>query len=67
MRLRVAYSGLTAAQVITWTAYEAGLFAHHGLRIVSMRRPAEDDPAMFQSAAAAGAVAATRIPPRAAP
>ena len=33
VRLHVAYSELTAAQVITWTAYEAGLFAHHGLDV----------------------------------
>jgi hypothetical protein len=37
------------------------LFARHGLRIASMGRPAEDDPALFQAAAAAGALAADRI------
>ena len=41
-----------------------GLFAAHDLRIVSMGRPAEDDPVLFQAAAAAGAVAAARITPR---
>ena len=41
-----------------------GLFAAHDLRIVSMGRPAADDPVMFQSAAAAGALAAAHIPPR---
>lgn len=41
-----------------------GLFAHHGLEVVSMGRPAAADPVMFQAAAAAGAVAAGRIPPR---
>ena len=40
-----------------------GLFAQHDLRIVSMGRPAADDPVMFQAAAAAGRVAAARIPP----
>jgi hypothetical protein len=34
------------------------LFAGHGLRITSMGRPAEDDPALFQAAAAAGVLAA---------
>jgi hypothetical protein len=34
------------------------LFARHGLRIESMGRPAADDPALFQAAAAAGALAA---------
>ncbi len=34
------------------------LFARHGLRIVSMGRPAAADPALFQAAAAAGALAA---------
>lgn len=34
-----------------------GLFAAHGLDIVSMGRPAADDPAMFEAAAAAGVVA----------
>lgn len=38
-----------------------GLFARHGLRIASMGRPAEDDPALFQAGAAAGALAATRL------
>ena len=41
-----------------------GLFARHDLHIVSMGRPAEADPVMFQAAAAAGLVAAERIPPR---
>ena len=34
------------------------LLARHGLRIESMGRPAADDPAMFQAAAAAGTLAA---------
>ncbi|GMU78567.1 MAG: hypothetical protein AMXMBFR46_13620 [Acidimicrobiia bacterium] len=38
-----------------------GLFHAHGLEIVSMGRPAEADPILFQAAAAAGAVAAERI------
>jgi hypothetical protein len=33
-----------------------------GLHIVSMGRPAADDPVMFEAAAAAGIVAATRVP-----
>ncbi|MET0627201.1 MAG: DUF3866 family protein [Acidimicrobiia bacterium] len=37
------------------------LFASLGLRVQSMGRPAEDDPALFQAAAAAGALAATRL------
>jgi hypothetical protein len=37
------------------------LFAQHGLRIASMGRPAEDDPALFQAAAAAGALAARSL------
>jgi hypothetical protein len=39
------------------------LFARHELDVVSMGRPAEDDPALFQAAAAAGVVAAERIAP----
>ncbi len=38
------------------------LFARHDLRIASMGRPAADDPALFQAAAAAGALAAARLP-----
>jgi hypothetical protein len=37
------------------------LFAHHGLHVASMGRPAEDDPALFQAGAAAGALAARHI------
>jgi Protein of unknown function (DUF3866) len=37
------------------------LFAHHGLRVASMGRPAADDPALFQAAAAAGALAARHV------
>jgi hypothetical protein len=37
------------------------LFAQHGLHIASMGRPAEDDPALFQAAAAAGALAARTL------
>ena len=40
------------------------LFARHDLHIVSMGRPAADDPVMFQAAAAAGTLAAARIPAR---
>jgi hypothetical protein len=40
------------------------LFARHGLRVVSMGRPAADDPALFQAAAAAGALAARHVVPR---
>jgi hypothetical protein len=38
-------------------------FAAHDLRITSMGRPAEADPVLFQAAAAAGVLAAERIPP----
>jgi hypothetical protein len=38
------------------------LFDRYGLRIASMGRPAADDPALFQAAAAAGALAAERVP-----
>jgi hypothetical protein len=38
-----------------------GLFDRHGLRILSMGRPAADDPALFQAAAAAGALAASYV------
>lgn len=37
------------------------LFARHGLSIVSMGRPAAADPALFQAAAAAGALAADHV------
>ena len=37
-----------------------GLFAAHNLDIVSMGRPAADDPALFQAGAAAGTLAAQR-------
>jgi hypothetical protein len=39
-----------------------GLLAAHDLQIVSMGRPAADDPILFQAAAAAGAVAVARRP-----
>jgi hypothetical protein len=41
-----------------------GLLAAHGLHVVSMGRPAADDPALFQAAAAAGTLAARRLAPR---
>jgi Protein of unknown function (DUF3866) len=37
------------------------LFARHDLSVVSMGRPAADDPVLFEAAAAAGTVAATNI------
>jgi hypothetical protein len=40
------------------------LLARRALHVVSMGRPAEADPALFQAAAAAGTLAADRIPPR---
>jgi hypothetical protein len=40
-----------------------GLFAAHGLDVVSMGRPAADDPVLFLAAGAAGRLAATHIPP----
>jgi hypothetical protein len=39
-----------------------GLFAHHGLAVTSMGRPAAADPVLFACAAAAGALAAELIP-----
>ena len=39
------------------------LLAAHGLRVTSMGRPAEDDPALFQAAAAAGVLAARHAAP----
>ncbi|HEX5587596.1 MAG TPA: DUF3866 family protein, partial [Acidimicrobiia bacterium] len=39
------------------------LFARLGLRVQSMGRPAEADPALFQAASAAGALAAARLDP----
>ena len=38
-----------------------GLFERYGLEVVSMGRPAADDPALFQAAAAAGTLAARRV------
>ena len=38
------------------------LLESHDLHIVSMGRPAADDPVLFEAAAAAGAVAAARVP-----
>ena len=40
------------------------LLASHHLRVQSMGRPAEDDPALFQAAAAAGALAAVHVDDR---
>jgi hypothetical protein len=37
------------------------LLEAHGLRVVSMGRPARDDPVLFESAAAAGRLAAARV------
>jgi hypothetical protein len=39
------------------------LFAEHGLEVVSMGRPAADDPALFLAAGAAGALAGERARP----
>ena len=38
-----------------------GLFAHHGLEVASMGRPAAADPVLFACGAAAGALAAARL------
>jgi hypothetical protein len=38
-----------------------GLFERYGLVVASMGRPAADDPALFQAAAAAGTLAAQRV------
>jgi hypothetical protein len=40
-----------------------GLFERHGLQVVSMGRPAADDPALFLAAGAAGELAAERARP----
>jgi hypothetical protein len=39
-----------------------GRFEAHGLHVVSMGRPAADDPALFEAAAAAGTLAAQGVP-----
>jgi hypothetical protein len=39
-----------------------GLFSRHGLEVASMGRPAADDPVLFACGAAAGALAAARLP-----
>ena len=56
-------AGITARhQPVTVDAPDAiELLARHGLRIESMGRPAADDPALFQAAAAAGALAARYV------
>ena len=41
------------------------LFERHGLRVASMGRPAADDPALFQAAAAAGVLTAQHVRGRA--
>ena len=38
------------------------LLASHGLNVVSMGRPAADDPVLFEAAAAAGVLAAAKVP-----
>jgi hypothetical protein len=38
-----------------------GLLERYGIEVVSMGRPAADDPALFQAAAAAGTLAARRV------
>jgi hypothetical protein len=56
-------AGITARhQTLTVDAPDAiELLARHALRIESMGRPAADDPALFQAAAAAGALAARYV------
>jgi hypothetical protein len=59
----LAAAGIDARHdVVTVEAPDVlALFARHGLRIQSMGRPAADDPALFQAAAAAGALAASYV------
>jgi hypothetical protein len=49
-------------ELVTVDAPDAlDLLARHQLRVQSMGRPADDDPALFQAAAAAGALAASHV------
>ena len=64
LRDDLATSGLASRHEVVNVA-PAGiidLLESHGLHIVSMGRPAADDPVLFEAAAAAGVVAATRVP-----
>ena len=56
-------AGITARhKTVTVDAPDAiALLERHGLRVESMGRPAADDPALFQAAAAAGALAAQHV------
>lgn len=65
LRADLAAAGIDARHDIVEVAPPdvLGLFAHHGLDVVSMGRPAADDPVLFQAAAAAGVVAADAIGP----
>jgi hypothetical protein len=63
LRADLDAAGITARHdVVTIDAPDAlALFARHGLRVESMSRPAADDPALFQAASAAGALAAELV------
>jgi hypothetical protein len=64
LRADLASSGLAARHdlVDVEPAGAVDLLASLGLHIVSMGRPAADDPVMFEAAAAAGLVAARERP-----
>jgi hypothetical protein len=65
LRADLTFAGLTAAHNIVEVA-PVGIvdrLATHGLEIVSMGRPAADDPVLFEAAAAAGVVAAAQVRP----
>jgi hypothetical protein len=65
LRADLAAAGLdTRHDVISVSPPDVlGLFDKYGLDITSMGRPAADDPALFQAAAAAGALAVERLEP----
>jgi hypothetical protein len=66
LRVDLATTGLAARHELVDVAPMGivDLFARHDLQIVSMGRPAADDPVLFEAAAAAGSVAAARITDR---
>jgi hypothetical protein len=65
LRADLTFAGLTSAHNIV-DVEPVGIvdrLAAHGLEIVSMGRPAADDPVLFEAAAAAGVVAAAQVRP----
>ncbi len=63
LRAELAEAGVAARhEVVTVPVPDViDLFATHRLQVTSMGRPAEDDPVLFQCAAAAGAVAVIKM------